>query len=231
MFRVAVVGVVTVAGLAVAPSAWADSHDSLLWAGYASAVSEGSFDNVSARWDVPQIDCEDGETGTAAAVWVGLDGDAGTNNLVEQAGTTSECDGDDHGRPAYFAWAEAYPLPAVQVLVVRPGDAMETNVEVDNGQFTFTVHDITRDKKASEHWTTDGPGRSAEAVVEAPPGDRLPDFAPIQLSHVQVDGDPIGELDPDRVTLVKAGQPRVVRAKPTKLSDDGTTFDVRFRNH
>ncbi|GAA3885964.1 G1 family endopeptidase [Saccharothrix violaceirubra] len=227
MRRSIIVSAVVVTALAFAPPAYADNRDSLRWAGYTSDVDEGSFDRISARWFVPRIECADGEDGTEVAQWIGLDGVG--DDFVEQVGTTSECAGDSRGRPKYFAWVESFPEPAKRLFQVRPGDEIRAWVDLDGGRFRYEVHDVTLERLAGGKLATHGPGRSAEAVVEAPPGARLPDFDTARFRDVLVDGDPIGDLDPDRVTLVRAGEPRVVRAKPTALSDDGRDFDVRFR--
>lgn len=230
MFRVMVAGVVAVTGIiVVAPNAWAEDRDSTKWAGYASAVDEGSFDTIRARWVVPTIRCEPDEIQTEVAVWIGLDGVSG--GRVEQVGTSSECDGSPDGTPKYYAWVEMYPDPAHLLNIeVRAGDTISAKVKLREGQFGFTVRNETLGTQDSDTLPCDAPGLSAEAVVEAPPSQRLPQFDPITFRDVRVDGDPLSETEPDRLTLVKEGEPRVVRAEPGQITD-GTEFSVVYVSH
>jgi hypothetical protein len=223
-------GVVAVAGtVVVTPGAPDEDMDSTLWAGYASAVDEGSFDSVSAKWEVPRVECRDGEVHTMVAVWVGLDGLH--NDAVEQTGTASACEGDVHGVPMYYAWVQMKPQPSqILPIEVRPGDSMAASVELQDGQFRFKIRNVTLEQEYSDSWPCQAPGLSAEAVIEAPRNYQLPEFAPIRLHDVMVDGSPIGELEPDRIILAR-GDPRVVRAEPGELTDEGTAFQVFYRDH
>jgi hypothetical protein len=209
-------------------TAWAaDKVESEKWAGYVAQGEPGAFDSITAEWEVPKVDCEEGEV-SDAAVWIGIDG--ANNSFVEQVGTSSEC-GDDG--PNYFAWAERYPQPAEQLFHVNPGDQIEASVEVDAGAntFRFSLRDKTRNKHDQDTWHVDGPAASVEAVVEAPPGFSLAEFKdPVQFRDVKVDGEKIGELGDvlERYVMVQPRDHDVVRAKATKLTNK-KDFDVVWK--
>jgi hypothetical protein len=134
------------------------------WAGYAVNGANGSVTAVSGSWIVPPVVA--GAPGQYSSFWVGIDGN--TSNTVEQTGTDS--DTDSAGNPIYYAWVEFYPKPPKTVPnPIYPGDLISASVVGNNGTFTCTIIDHTRNwtytatekvKKAQQN--------SAEWIAEAP---------------------------------------------------------------
>lgn len=143
------------------------------WSGY--GVTGASFNDVTASWNVPSVDCSSGST-TYALQWIGMDGMPGPDNgNVQQVGTESDCIG---GTPYYRAWYEMWGNASLnygyQVGIsgsVAPGDRVKATVQERDGSWYFYLNDV------SQHWTFEtlvpmpaiAPGRSSvEFVMERP---------------------------------------------------------------
>jgi len=194
------------------------------WSGY-SAV-HGRYTSVSANWKQPSASCTSATT--YSSFWVGLDGDG--SNTVEQTGTSADCSG---GVPTYYAWYEMYPkFPVNLSLAVRPGDSLSGSVTTDgSGHFTLTIRNTTTGQSFTTsqrlHRSTLA---SAEAIAEAPSssGGVLPlmNFGMVSFSFMTVNGQPIGNFNPDKIDMVSGS---TVKAQTSSLSG-GTTFSVAWKH-
>jgi hypothetical protein len=194
------------------------------WSGY--AATGGAFHSVTSTWTQPTASC--GSTTTYSSFWVGLDGDG--SSTVEQTGTSADCSG---GTPRYYAWYEMYPKYPVNLsLAVAPGDSITGAVSVSgNGKFVLT---ITNNTSGGTFTTTQRSNRaalySAEAIAEAPSSRSgvlpLTNFGTASFSGTLVDGQPIGNLAPDRIDMVSGN---TVKAQTGNLSS-GTDFSVTWKH-
>ena len=194
------------------------------WSGY-SAVS-GRYTSVSANWTQPSANCTSATT--YSSFWVGLDGDG--SNTVEQTGTSADCSG---GSPRYYAWYEMYPkFPTNLSVPIRPGDSISASVTTNgSGNFTLTL----RNNSTGQTFTTSQRQRkaqlaSAEAIAEAPSssGGVLPltNFGTVGFSATTVNGEPIGNFNPDKIDMVSGS---TVKAQTSALSS-GTNFSVAWKH-
>jgi hypothetical protein len=194
------------------------------WSGY-SAIN-GRYTSVSANWTQPTASCTSATT--YSSFWVGLDGDG--SNTVEQTGTSADCSG---GSPRYYAWYEMYPkFPVNLSLSIRPGDSISASVTTNgSGSFTLTITDN------STHQTFTTTERlkkarlaSAEAIAEAPSssGGVLPltNFGTVGFSSTLVNGQPIGNFNPDKIDMVSGS---TTKAQTSALSG-GTSFSVAWKH-
>ncbi len=194
------------------------------WSGY-SAIN-GTYTSVSANWTQPTASCT--STTTYSSFWVGLDGDG--SNTVEQTGTSADCSG---GSPRYYAWYEMYPkFPTNLSLAIRPGDSISASVTTNgSGNFTLTI----KDNSTGQSFTTSQRQRkarlaSAEAIAEAPSssGGVLPltNFGTVGFSSTLVNGQPIGNFNPDKIDMVSGS---TTKAQTSALSG-GTSFSVAWKH-
>lgn len=225
MHRVAALLVVLVSLVAITPPAWADSQDSLYWAGY-MALRTGGFKTVSARWTVPKaVRCEDDEFSTVA-VWVGMGSETSGEGTVDQTGTITEC---REGVVEYWAFAEAYPAEAVLLFPVKPGDTIHARITMGTREFGYHIVDYNAEELRHGELPTTARGRSAEVIVEGPDGEFLTEFEPIEVRNAKINDIPIGTRDLVHWTMVDPN-PRVIRAYASKLTDGGRDFTVYYRN-
>ena len=216
--------VVTHATRMTAPNHKISHSSSLNWSGY-SAIN-GRYTSVSASWKQPTASCT--SQTTYSSFWVGLDGDG--SNTVEQTGTSADCSG---GSPRYYAWYEMYPkFPVNLSLAIRPGDSISGSVTTDgSGHFTLHLHNNTT---GGNFQTTQTLKRarlaSAEAIAEAPSGSGgvlpLTNFGTVSFSSTMVNGQAIGNFNPDRINMVQNG---ITKASTSSLSG-GTSFSVTWKH-
>jgi hypothetical protein len=169
-----------------------------------------------------------------AAFWVGLDGF--TSATVEQTGTEAVCVG---AQTAYEAFYELYPAAAVvldsSTYPVLPGDAVTANVSAGSGSvFTISL-------SSSRGWafTTTGSApsaaeSSAEWIAEAPSLCFLSQCTVLPLAKFgtvdftgasATSGASSGSISAftnERIVMEKKN--KVVKANPSALSADGTSF-------
>jgi hypothetical protein len=230
------------------------SGNSINWSGYAVNAAAGSVTDVKGSWIVPAVvGAVSKRSIQYSSFWVGIDGS--NSNTVEQCGTDSDW---VNGQAVYYAWYEFYPAPSVTIsnFPVKPGDAITANV-VNNGggSFTLTITNASEMNPATGApytFTTTGSVNSAHAssaewIAEAPSGGSilpLADFGTVYFGQDYTTpagvGDcsatvggatgPIasfGTTEVEAITMVakKGGR---LKAQPSGLSSDGTSFSVRW---
>jgi hypothetical protein len=206
----------------------ATTVESSNWAGYAASGSAGAFSSVVASWTQPEVSCADGEY-SYSSFWVGLDGYE--SKTVEQIGTDSDC---RDGKPAYFAWYEAYPkLSARCSLTVASGDVITASVRYRSGRLKLSLTDGSETCGASVKANSSIDRSSAEVIVEAPSSNHGPsgtlglaDFGSVSFTRVSVNGDTIAKASPDKIVM-KDG--KAVKASPRKLHGD--RFSLTWEHH
>jgi hypothetical protein len=209
------------------------------WSGYAvesnlNSPSSGAVSDVKGTWTVPQVSSS-GSAHTYSSIWVGIDGYS--DNTVEQTGT--EQDWTPSG-PVYYAWFEMYPKFAYRIVnfPLRPGDQISSEVKyVGNSRFTLTIANLTRGVKFSTTQRHKAQRSSAEWIVEAPySGGILPlaDFGTITFTgcsanlsgHAGSISDPAWQYD----AIIMADSDGTVKARPSSLSQSGSTFSVNWQS-
>ncbi|GAA2829703.1 G1 family glutamic endopeptidase [Kitasatospora sp. CM 4170] len=203
------------------------------WSGYVAADKPGSFTSVEAHWIQPVANCTGATADSVAALWVGLDGSRAGRGTVQQTGTTVSC---VDGRPEYLAWYEMFPAEQVYYNdPVEPGDELWARVAIiGTNRYELLLRNVT--KKWTELSYAEPPEgadpkrASAEVVVEAASrvaGEPrvLTDFGTVSFTTAKVNGQPLGDSDPDEVTMVRDG---IVRATPSPLTDGGTAFELTW---
>jgi hypothetical protein len=195
------------------------------WSGYAES---GSFSGVTATWSVPAVAASTSPTFSSA--WVGVDG-FGNSSLI-QTGTEEDY---YNGAAHYTAWWEILPaaetaLPATYA--VSAGDRMkaaiyETTTTVGPGKgaghahlWVITLSDTSRRWSYTTTQSYNGPGSSAEWIVEAP----TVSGKTSTLAHYTITP-PAGSGDFDNAgfltSLVSNGSPVYVNAGLNRAKDAG----------
>lgn len=220
------------------------------WAGYAVDSPVGSVTDVKGSWVVPAIVGACPSTNQYSAFWVGIDGD--TSNTVEQTGTDSDC---QNGAPTYYAWFEFYPKPMfiINTITVNPGDKISAEVKYAQGRFTIYITDVTTGKSFSTSAKVNSAQRnSAEWIAEAPwSGGILPladfgtanygldytgvsntNYATINgcTSYIGSFGSSCSVGTINSITMVSQSDNTQIKAQPSSLSANGTSFSVQWRS-
>jgi hypothetical protein len=177
------------------------------WSGY--ATSGATFTSVSASWVQPAGTCT--SKSTYSAFWIGLDGYK--SQTVEQTGSEVDC---HSGSPVYDAWYEMYPGASVEFSnSVLAGDHFTASVTATGTVFTLKLTDTTEGWTRTEHKTLKSAKKSsAEVIAEAPcctsGGAILPltDFGTVSFTNAEVDGSPIGNLAPHRISMGTKAKPK-----------------------
>ena len=219
------------------------------FSGYQLAGGPGGFKKTTASWTVPEVQAS--STDTASSTFAGIGGGC-TNppdcTVVEpsliQAGTEQDNSG---GKPTYFAWWEALPLPQVQAtggplssdtFDVLPGDVI--TVTVDGTNLIVWNITIANQRNGSPHWTfnTSVPYVAAaltvEWIVESPltfgsggAGQiQLSDFDRVSFFGLTANGAKVN-LDPNQRITMTDGHGNVL-ANPSAPSGSGDAFSVCF---
>jgi Peptidase A4 family len=200
--------------------------------GQSPGGSSATFSDVKGSWQVPTVDAQT-TPDAYSSTWVGLDGD--NTSTVEQIGTDQDC---SNGGPQYYAWFEMYPKWAYEIVnfPVNPGDMISASVEyTSKGAFTLTITNETENVSFSTTQRSRSAQRlSAEWVEEAPwSGSILPlaDFGKVKFSgcSATMDGH-TGAIDDTRwqsepITM-ETSDGSTIKAQPSALSSDGTSFSV-----
>jgi hypothetical protein len=218
------------------------SYYSTNWSGYAVTGSTGSVTSVSGSWVVPTV--TGGRRTTAySSFWVGIDGFS--SSTVEQIGTDSDM---QRGRAVYYAWYEFYPNPMYQIsMTIHPGDVITASVTYSSGVFKVTITDKNSGATFSTSATvTSAAESSAEWIAEAPSSYfgvlPLANFGTVKLGqdytaisgtcYATVSGTSgsIGSFGSSvqQITMVTSGG--TVKALPSSLSSDGTSFTVTWQH-
>ena len=215
------------------------------WSGYAVTGAKGSVTDVKASWVVPAIQGTCPATAQYASFWVGIDGF--TSNTVEQIGTDSDC---VNGAPVYYAWYEFYPHFSYTIgVAVKPNDIVSAEVKATGkGEFTVTLTNETTTATFSHSEKVPSANQvSAEWVAEAPySGGVLPladfntvtfgsDYTAQPITCFATIGNvtgPIGttSFSPNTYDITMDTSSGVIKAKPSVLSTDGTSFSIAWLN-
>jgi hypothetical protein len=126
-----------------------------------------------------------------------------------------------------------YPkFPTNLSLTIRPGDSISASVTTNgSGNFTLTI----KDNSTGQTFSTSQRQRkaqlaSAEAIAEAPSssGGVLPltNFGTVGFSSTLVNGQPIGNFNPDKIDMVSGS---TTKAQTSALSG-GTSFSVAWKH-
>lgn len=221
------------------------------WGGYAVTGATGSVTQVSASWTVPAVNCGSSET-SYSSYWVGIDGFS--SSTVEQTGTDSDC---RNGVATYYAWYEFYPKASQGIgsIAVSPGDQIGAAVVYSpkTGLFYAGIRDFTTGAQFATKSAVSGAQRSsAEWIVEAPSVCFLIRCRLTSLSNFGTVGfgqdltgltvrincaatiagvsGPIGSFGSSvqQITMVSQSNHSVVKAQPSALSEDGTSFTATW---
>ena len=175
-------------------SIWAASN----WSGYAET---GTFTGVSGTWVVPQVSPT--RSATYSSAWIGVDGF--NNSDLIQTGTEEDY---YNGSAHYNAWWEILPAAETGISTssypVSPGDYMsaqiwETSTIVSTGRaghrsvarvWQISITDTTKNWNFKTSQAYNGPGTSAEWILEAPSvGGRIATLNPYTISAPAGAGD------------------------------------------
>ncbi|MDQ6842256.1 MAG: G1 family endopeptidase [Actinomycetota bacterium] len=237
---------IAAAAIAVSPSTASAAPLAISgnWSGYIASGS--NFSSVAGSWVQPALSCSSGSS--YSAYWVGLGGDSGQTNALEQAGTQSDC--STSGQAYYYAWYELVPAgPATLNLPIKPGDRISARVTVNGSAVTVWLADQTSGQSVTRTVQMSAPDTStAEWIAEAPSAcDQTGSCQPLPLAsfgtvsftnasatangHTGPISDPAWTaqpvaLSPDASGAVSYSQTGAVGAEPSQLSSDGTSFSI-----
>src|SRR3989454_8170558 len=228
--------------LTLAPRAHDGSFQSTNWSGYAVTESSSSVSIARGSWTVPAIQGSCPSTNQYSSFWVGIDGfNSGT---VEQTGTDSDC---QNGVPTYYAWYEFYPHPSFLIsgLAIHPGDHISADVVFANRRFTTTITDVTTGLTFSTSAKVNSAQRSsAEWIAEAPSSGGILPLANFGTVYYGTDNTGVASTcfatingatgaigsfassSIQSITMVTSSG--AVKAQPSALSTDGTSFSVKW---
>jgi hypothetical protein len=226
---------------------WGRSDSSWLstnWSGYAVTGSAGLVSDVNGSWKVPAIVGSCPTTSEYSSFWVGIDGFS--SNTVEQIGTDSDC---QRGSAVYYAWYEFYPSPSYTIFTVKPNEVISAEVKYSSGTFTVSIRDVTSGKSYRTSATVRSAQRSsAEWIAEAPSSSRgvlpLADFGTVYFGldktgisftcYATLSGttNPVRSFGSSvqEITMVSSSRGHAVKASPSNLSTDGTSFSVAWES-
>lgn len=209
------------------------------WSGYAvqtslTAPQSNAVSEVKGSWTVPAV----ADLSNAySATWIGIDGYS--SNTVEQIGTSQDW---YYGVPRYTAWYEMYPKwpVAIRSLAVRPGDTISAEVKfIGKGKYTLTMANVTTGQTFSTTQRSNSAKRqSAEWIEEAPWSSGvlpLANFGTVYFygssatlnNHTGPVNDPAWQYD--AITMVD--NYGTIKALPSPLSEDGSSFSVTWYSH
>jgi hypothetical protein len=208
------------------------------WAGYAVQTNlqkpqNSAVTDVKGSWTVPSVSCT--STNSYSSFWIGIDGYS--SNTVEQIGTDSDC---SSGKAVYYAWYEMYPKYPVNLkMAISPGDLITAEVKfLGSGKFQLTITDITTKSSFSTIEKSPSAKRSsAEWIAEAPWSSGvlpLANFGTVSFSNSQATLNGItGTISNsnwkyDAITMTTSSG--TVKAQPSSLSSDGSSFSITWKN-
>jgi hypothetical protein len=210
------------------------------WSGY--AVPGTSATHVIGTWTAQSVSCRSGENSWSSP-WVGIDGD--NSNTVEQIGTDSDC---QNGVPTYYAWFEFFPHLSriIRTMPVVPGDVIAAEVKYDagSGKFMVGITNVTRNAAFAVARRFPAHRTSAEWIAEAPASGAgvLPlanfgsvgyggDFTAVSWTNTATVGGttgPIASFGAAVHSIIMLSQANAVKAQPSGLSPDGTSFSITW---
>ena len=225
-----------------------DALNSLNWAGYVVASDfsspQATVTSATGSWVVQTV--APSKRPVYSTQWVGIGGFFSGDNSLIQTGTSSN---SANGNTNYFAWYELLPAsetPLGNSFPVSAGDNMGATVSTSGGNsWTITLTDVS----ATPSWTFTttvtyaSSMKSAEWIEERPAiaGSltTLANFGTAEYgqvytsvsgtSYATIGGStlPIGSLSHQSITMVSS--PGKLLAKPSALSNDGTSFTVVYK--
>jgi hypothetical protein len=209
------------------------------WCGYVSAPmfnqkADGTVSYVSGTWTVPKLVAT--KDSTYCAIWVGMDGFLGTS--VEQIGTSHNW---ENGVQQNYAWFEMYPHGAYQIngFPDEKGDQISAHVLYagsDTFKMTITNHTkaVTTAIPVNYTKSTTAQRSSAEWVVEAPYSGSILELADFGVTSIKdckttING-VTGTINNshwanDAITMTAN---KIIKAQASKLSADGSSFNVAW---
>lgn len=139
------------------------------WSGYVGLASTPSFTSTGGEWVEPSYGGT-GCSGTAAVLWSGIGGAAGTPNQIGQAGTAYGNTGINN----HQAWSEVVPDQnsiVAQPLTMPSGDSITADVAWTGSTYQFNLYNDTTGQSVpgfNAGRAADYSGVSVEDVVERP---------------------------------------------------------------
>jgi hypothetical protein len=213
--------------------------NSLNWAGYAVTGSAGSVTDVKGSWTVPAVTCPGGSQ--YSSFWVGIDGYS--SSTVEQIGIDSDC---SNGNPVYYAWYEFYPKPSFRInsMAINPGDNISAEVKyTGRGQFTVSIKDVNTTASFSKSAKVNSAQMSsAEWIAEAPWSGGVLPLADFDTAYFGLDNTGVPSTNNatvngnngnmgsfgSSVPITMVTSLGAVKAQPSSVSSDGTSFSVQW---
>jgi hypothetical protein len=223
----------------------ATSSTSTNWGGYAATSARNTVTSVVGSWVVPAIQGTCPSTAQYSSFWVGIDGY--NSNSVEQTGTDSDC---QSGHAVYYAWYEFYPQPShlISSLTISPGDTISASVKFASGNFTVKITDVTTGHSFSKKVLAKHQARSsAEWIAEAPSSITgilpLANFGTVGFGfdNTSVSGTNAATISGTTtllgslsnlvaITMVSQTSATTVKASPSAVSSDNTSFTVTWKS-
>jgi len=213
-----------------------DNGTSSNWSGYAvqtnlASPTNGVVSDVVGSWAVPAATKSSSKT-TYSSNWVGIDGYS--NGTVEQLGTESDW---TRGGDSYYAWFEMYPSRAYLIsgFTVRPDDIVTASVHYAGGtSYVLTITNVTNGGQTFTTTQSSSAAKrsSAEWIAEAPSSGRvlpLANFGTTTFTNCSTTiGGVTGSINggPWQFDAITMQAKNVVKATPSDLSADGSTFSV-----
>jgi hypothetical protein len=204
--------------------------------GYA-VEGNGPLIEALGSWIAPKVNCT--KTANAYSSYlVGMDG-LGSETL-EGLGTEADC---VNSSPSYYAWYE-FPTGTKKIsgITVSPGDKISATVLYKGSKFTLKMTNHTTGQTFKHTQAFSAQRSNAEWIVETPcctNGNPSPlaDFEAVTLGHDYTGvkhtnwaidptfTGPISQFDPIYF-IVMIDQAGSVKAEPSLLTPDGSSFDV-----
>jgi hypothetical protein len=226
------------------------------WAGYAVTGDDGSVTSVSGSWTVSTVTGSKRET-SYSAFWVGIDGFS-SDSVEQIGTSSDMRNGKAVYYAWYeFYPLQPMQLISSTEFSVSPGDQISATVTYSENTFTLTITDLTNpdtyttSKPVSELGYTPKLS-SAEWIAEAPSNFRgilpLANFDNANFGYQYTDvpstcyatingvTEPIGHFDSSAIQQIWMGTTSTrgrtttttLKAEPSALSTDGTSFSVNW---
>jgi Peptidase A4 family len=230
------------------------SVSSVNWSGYAVIGPTGSVNIALASWVVPAVSCASGER-SYSSYWVGIDGFS--SSTVEQTGTDSDCSSGVPSYYAWYEFYPSLSH-TIGAITVSPGDNIAAGVAYlpKSNAFVIAIKDFTTNASFTKSQAVASAQRtSAEFIVEAPTVCLLIRCHLASLSNfgtssfgqdytglsrgaamtcsVAINGTALASIGSfgsavQEIAMVSQSNHDVVKAQPSPLSEDGTSFTVQW---